>query len=205
MSYGHLTVICGPMFAGKTTELLKRILWATNGLGERTAVFKSGYDTRYGMTDIISHDGLKAQAAVIADWRGAGEATHVFFDEAQFFTAPYFNGDLVHIIHTLLQQGCAVTATGLDTDWRGHPFDITARLAAMADDVVKLQSHCSVCGRTATKTYRREPGPNAIALGGAETYEPRCNAHWSAHGLHDLFSAAGTEERGAHEPASHPV
>ena len=32
--YGHLSVVCGPMFAGKTTETLKRILWAKNGRGQ---------------------------------------------------------------------------------------------------------------------------------------------------------------------------
>ena len=40
--YGHLSVVCGPMFAGKTTETLKRILWAKNGRGQDIRVYKPG-------------------------------------------------------------------------------------------------------------------------------------------------------------------
>ncbi|MGE3771100.1 MAG: thymidine kinase [Bdellovibrionales bacterium] len=195
--YGHLTVICGPMFAGKTTELLKRILWAKNGLGKRTAVYKCAYDTRYKITEIVSHDGLQATAGIIRSWSGAPEAEHVFFDEVQFFTAPFFDGDIVTIIKSLLQSGIDVTVASLDADWQGNPLPTVGLLASMADEVVKLRSHCSVCGRPATKTFKRTPNSNSLELGGSEMYEPRCNTHWHWHPNADLFAADDDSDDGA--------
>lgn len=194
--YGHLTVICGPMFAGKTTELLKRILWAQNGQGKRVAVFKSAYDVRYKTTEIVSHDGLQTTASIINSWQGTPPVDHVFFDEIQFFTPPHFHDDIVAIIANLLHDGVDVTATGLDADWRAQPFMPTALVAAMADEVVKLRSHCAVCGRPATKTFKRHPTGGSIELDGAETYEPRCNTHWQTLPQTDLFIKAADETTG---------
>lgn len=186
--YGHLTVICGPMFAGKTTELLKRVLWARNGQNKRVAVFKSAYDTRYKITEIVSHDGLQTTASIISHWAGTPAADHVFFDEAQFFTPPHFHDDLVAVVSTLLHDGVDVTVTGLDADWRGQAFPITALLLAMADEAIKLRSHCAVCGRPASKTFKRQLSGGSIELGGSELYEPRCNTHWLTLPAADLFS-----------------
>jgi thymidine kinase len=73
-----------------------------------------------------------------------------------------------------------ITASALDMDWQGRPFPMTAALAAMADEVVKLRAHCSVCGRPATKTLKRSAEGGLVDLGGADKYEPRCNVHWHA-------------------------
>lgn len=187
--YGHLTVICGPMFAGKTTELLKRILWVKNGQGKRVAVFKSAYDTRYKITEIVSHDGLQTTASIINSWAGTPPADHVFFDEVQFFVQPHFHDDIVAIVQTLLQDGVDVTVAALDADWRGMPFVTSAMITGMADEIVKLRSHCAVCGRPATKTFKRQPNASSIELGGADIYEPRCNTHWQSLPQADLFSS----------------
>lgn len=199
---GQLTVICGPMFAGKTTELLKRVLWAKNGLNAPVAVFKAAYDSRYSAVEIASHDGLVAAAAVISDWPYADgalpDAQHIFFDEIQFFTAPHFSGDIVAIIRNLLAHGRHVTVGGLDADWRGDAFAPTATLMAMADDVLKLRAHCAVCGRPAGKTHKRlssaAASDDTIQLGGAELYEPRCRQHWSLEDTAPatLFTKAST-------------
>lgn len=187
--YGNLTVICGPMFAGKTTELLKRILWAKNGQGKRVAVFKSAYDTRYKITEIVSHDGLQTTASIISSWQGTPAVDHVFFDEVQFFVQPHFHDDIVAIVSGLLHDGVDVTVAALDADWRGQPFHTSALITGMADEVIKLRSHCAVCGRPATKTFKRQATGNSIELGGSETYEPRCNVHWSTLPQADLFTA----------------
>jgi thymidine kinase len=55
---------------------------------------------------------------------------------------------------------------------------MTAALAAMADEIVKLRAHCAVCGRPATKTLKRSAGGESVDLGGSDKYEPRCNDHW---------------------------
>ena len=56
-AYGHLSVIVGPMFAGKSTELLKRILWSRNGRGQAVRVYKPAFDQRYSEIEIVPMKG----------------------------------------------------------------------------------------------------------------------------------------------------
>ena len=176
------------MFAGKTTETLKRILWATNGENKTVHVFKPSFDTRYGESEIVSHDGLKATATNIASIPDIEftPGSLVFLDEIQFYMAPYFDGDVISWVRTLLSTGVDVVAAGLDMDWQGQPFQITASLLAMANDAKKLTAHCTVCGRPATKTYKKETTEDtgSVELGTSANYEARCNNHWnfSQHG-----------------------
>lgn len=187
--YGKLTLICGPMFSGKTTELLKSILWNKNGLNKNIAVFKTSFDDRYAQEEVMNHDGLEAKALSVKTWKDVSDDIDVvFFDEVQFFKNPQFDGHLVDIVHDLLSRGIDVVGAGLDMDADGKPFDITAMLLAMADEVIKLTSHCAVCGQPATKTYLKVERTGQVQLGGSESYEPRCTRHWSdGRAQTDLF------------------
>lgn len=187
MPYGHLTVVCGPMYGGKTTELLKRVLWARSGQERDTLVVKPAFDDRYSDTRIMTHDGLSVNAQSITAWKQiekkAEFADAIFLDEIQFFEGERFTGDIVAIVKDLLTAGKSVVANGLDMDIHGNPFRITALLMAMADEVVKTKSNCSQCGQPATKTYKiteskETKGENAVELGSVGVYEPRCNKHW---------------------------
>lgn len=185
-AYGHLSVIVGPMFAGKSTELLKRILWARNGRGHAVRVYKPAFDQRYSQIEIVTHEGLASTAEAIVDWHGQIEKIQssgtqvVFLDEIQFFADPNFQGDIVAITTQLLRSGVDVVAAGLDMDWRGAPFPISASLSAMADEVVKLRGICSVCGRPSTRSYKKTGDGDQVELGGADLYESRCTHHWAA-------------------------
>lgn len=178
--YGKLTAICGPMFAGKTTELLKRILWARNGEGKDVLVLKTAFDNRYSDTELVSHDGLSAGAKAIthfADVAGlAHDAQMVCLDEVQFFAG--MDIDVVTFVSDLLHHGRDVVVAGLDTNWKGEPFPATAMLMAMADEVIKLTAHCSVCGQPAFKSFKKVQDDEEIRLGHSDLYEARCNRHW---------------------------
>lgn len=189
MAYGKLTVVSGPMYAGKTTELLKRILWARNGEMKAVLVVKPSFDNRYSATKIVSHDGLSVDAMSVTSWDDVGylldDAELVCFDEVQFFQEPHFkpehNGAQVSIIaavKNLLQRGVDVVCSGLDMDWRGDPFAITASLMAMADEVLKSTANCTTCGRPAAKTFKKVSNDEKVELGATDLYEARCNDHW---------------------------
>ena len=181
--YGTFTFICGPMYAGKTTELLKRILWARNGCSKAVLVLKPAFDKRYSNTKIVSHDGLSVDAKSISSFSEVipliADAEMICIDESQFFVDPHFSDDLVEWVGKFLLDGKEVVATGLDMDWRGHPFGISAQFAAMADDVIKIKANCTVCGTAAAKTYKKiQNGEQIIELGATDLYEARCNKHW---------------------------
>ena len=186
MTYGTLTVICGPMFSSKSTSLLKRILWERNGLEKDVLVVKPAFDNRYSETRIVTHDGLSVNAQSITGWlqvaRKADFADSIFLDEAQFFDGERFSDDIIKIVKGLLGSGKNVIANGLDMDIMGDAFPITATLMAMADEVIKLTSNCSVCGQPATKSFKLIENGKSVELGSVGMYEPRCNRHWTLNG-----------------------
>jgi thymidine kinase len=184
-----LTVFSGPMFAGKTTTLIDSVNAAIRDEGAAIVILKPAMDNRFADNAIVTHDGVSHLAvpvaatsdvfAAVAAAVGDGErAVHVFADEVQFMERPHFDGDFHIVVHTLLMNGHKVTCGGLDCDWRGLPFDVTARLLAMADHVTKLTARCAVSGLPAQKTYKKVADESRVALGAADTYEPRSNAAW---------------------------
>jgi len=184
MRYGELTVYTGPMFAEKTNTLVKEILFRTyfDDPG-KTSIYKPFFDNRYSDGEVISHDGLKVQATLLkcASEISTNGIRWAFFDEVQFFTAPNFNGDLVESIRKLRRAGIDVFCSGLDMDYLGRAFEVTALLMAEADRVEKLRAECEICGAPATHTARVDVDRQArFEVGSQETYSPMCAAHWSA-------------------------
>ena len=64
---GSLETIVGAMFAGKTSELLKRILWAKHQ-NKKIIVIKPNIDDRYSSEKIITHNNLSHNCFVMKDW-----------------------------------------------------------------------------------------------------------------------------------------
>ncbi len=199
-----LTVLTGPMFAGKTTSLIAAVNAAVAGEGAAVVILKPAMDNRYAENAIVTHDGVAhlavpvaspddVFAAVSAAAGGDAQPLHVFADEVQFMERPHFDGDFHLVVHALLMAGHRVTCGGLDCDWRGMPFDVTARLLAMADHVTKLTARCVVTGLPAQKTYKKVADDARVALGAADTYEPRSNAVWEGVERHPAsVSAVGS-------------
>lgn len=188
MTYGILDVSVGPMFSGKTTSLLKNLLISKTLFGKNCVVFKPSFDNRYSEIEIVSHDGLKTAAYSVSSVQQMAAVVanipyldSVFMDEIQFFTEPNFEGNLVLFVKSLLTQGIDVWCVGLDMDWRGDPFEVSAKLCAMAetDSVHKLKANCTVCGLPAGKTFKISQSGGSVELGAIDKYEARCNKHWS--------------------------
>lgn len=181
--YGNLKVYTGSMFSGKTSALLKDVIWHKYK-GDNVVLFKPAFDKRYALEKVTTHNGLTAEARNInsIDRIGMGWS-HYFFDEIQFFTEEQkFEGDIISSIQSLLKASKDVTVCGLDMDWKGKPFRITTDLLAMADEVIKLKAICSVSGLPAGKTYKKVDfryNDGSVELGEADIYEARCNTHWS--------------------------
>ena len=186
-SAGLLTVICGPMFSGKTETLMRAVRRAAIAdLGAQ--IFKPTTDKRdYG--DLKTHSGqsLSQMDVVYAVTMIAPDdlfaitvrpnISMVFLDEAQFFEKTV----LVEVSR-LLTRGVSVTVAGLDKDSNGCPFGFMPELLADADRVQKLAAVCSQCKTpdTATMTARR-PGVSTaekVLVGGSEAYVAVCRTCW---------------------------
>lgn len=177
-----LHVICGPMFSGKTDELLRltRRLAIT---GYDIVVFKPDLDTR--TESVVSRSGATYEARAVAHAQGVIDlwagADVVVIDEAQFF-----DHALVSAVNYLLNRGTRVIVSGLDRDFRGDGFGCMPELLVMADKVTKLTAVCFRCKGEASLTQRLIDGEPAhrddplVVIGGMgdEKYEARCRSCW---------------------------
>jgi len=183
-SAGRLEVIAGPMFAGKTEELVRRV--------HRAQVARRGVlvvahelDTRSGPGRVASHSGLEVPSRSVRESARipalvTEDVELVAVDEAQFF-----GPDLVDVATALADAGRVVVVAGLSVTFDGRAFAPLPELMAVAESVTKLTAVCAVCGRDAAFHVRLEATPagdDALAptsghVGGSESYEARCRRH----------------------------
>ncbi|MEO1128357.1 MAG: thymidine kinase [Planctomycetota bacterium] len=171
---GRLEVICGPMFTGKTTELIHRLARAEVH-GYTALPLKPTIDDRYHPTDLTTHYGRSLTARTITSpaemlpLAREADAEVVGLDEAHFFME-----GLHSAVMDLLREGHRVILAGLDRTSLNEPFAEMARLLIEADDVTKTIGACTICGRPAVHTVRLFDSKEDIVVGGEGMFENRC-------------------------------
>jgi thymidine kinase len=170
---GWIEVICGPMFSGKSEELIRRLRRSMIAR-KRVQVFKPTIDTRYSADEIVSHGDLRMKSEVVAggaeimdriDWR----SEVIGVDEANFMGPA-----LVDTAQRLADSGKQVIIAGLDTDYMGRPFAPVPDLLALAETITKTLAICMRCGNPAKHTQRLRGSDDLIVVGAAGMYEARC-------------------------------
>ncbi len=180
---GRVEVVAGPMFAGKTEELLRRVRRAVIA-GHKVQVFTHALDTRRGTGRVSSHAGLDHPSQAVASATEIppavlAETGMVAIDEAHFFGL-----DLIDVVGELASRGILVIAAGLDVTFAGQPFEPLPSLMALAEQVDKLTAICTVCGAEAIFHTRIAPVSATDTdlvpehVGGSEKYQARCRRHF---------------------------
>ena len=172
-SLGWIEVICGPMFSGKSEELIRRLRRAEIAR-QRVQIFKPGIDQRYSEDHIVSHSELRIRSDSVKD---AAELQAkldrrvevIGIDEAQFLGA-----GIVDAVVQLADIGKRILIAGLDTDYLGRPFHPMPELLAVADEITKTLAICMQCGNPAKHTQRLVASEELIVVGATGMYEARC-------------------------------
>ena len=176
---GWIEVVCGPMFSGKTEELIRRVRRAQYAR-QRVQLFKPSVDDRYDSDAVVSHNKDSLPSVSARDVAHARElldsqAQVIAIDEVQFFGEA-----VVDFCEELANRGCRVIVAGLDQDYRGQPFGPMPRLLCGAEYITKLLSICVQCGNAAGKSYRLAEDPQQVLVGATQQYEARCRrCYWS--------------------------
>jgi len=174
---GWIEVICGPMFSGKSEELIKRLKRAQIAK-RRVQIFKHGSDVRYDDTSIVSHSQHSIPGTAVTDVRKILDLVDdrtelVAIDEGQFFS-----DEIVVVANTLANRGKRVIVAGLDLDYECNPFGPMPQLMCSAEYVTKQLAICMSCGDPANFTQRLTAAKEQVIVGAAETYEARCRLHY---------------------------
>ncbi len=175
--HGSIEVVCGPMFSGKTEELIRRVKRAQIAK-QRVQIFKPAIDIRYDKEDVVSHSSQAIKSEPVENSVDIlirlKDATRVVaIDEIQFF-----DDNIITVVTKLAARGCRVICAGLDLDYRAQPFGPMPTLLALADDVVKIHSICTICGAPATRSQRLTTSKERVLLGETDAYEARCRGHY---------------------------
>jgi thymidine kinase len=169
---GHIEVICGSMFSGKTEELIRRLNRALIAR-QKVEIFKPAIDKRYHELDVVSHNDNAIRSTPVNFAEDiillAGDCDVVGIDEVQFF-----DNRIVHVATVLANSGKRVILAGLDMDFEGNPFEPIPQLLAVAEYVTKVHAICMKCGDLASYSLRLSDTKEKVVLGEKETYEARC-------------------------------
>lgn len=168
-----MEVVCGPMFSGKSEELIRRVTRSV--IARRPVqVFKPAVDDRHADTEVVSHSSLSVAAQAVdtssALLHGVDDHTEVIgVDEGQFF-----DHELVEVVDQLAAAGKQVIVAGLDLDYMRRPFEPIPTLCGRAEYVTKTLAVCHRCGGPALYTQRLVPSDDLVVIGAADAYEARC-------------------------------
>ena len=171
---GCIEMICGPMFSGKTEELIRRLKRAIIARN-KVAVFKPEIDNRYSDEFVVSHNNNSIKSITINNTKDIVDLSKniniIGIDEVQFF-----NKDIIEVCIYLANQGKRIIVSGLDKDFKGVPFGIMPNLMCEAEQVTKLTAICNHCGDYASFTKRTSDSKDQVLLGETDIYEANCRA-----------------------------
>lgn len=175
---GHLEVICGPMFSGKTEELIRRLKRAVIAR-RKVQVFKPRVDTRYHPEDVVSHSRQRVVSTVVSRAAEILEKLSPDVDVVGIDEVQFLGPEVVPVVKQLAERGLRVVCAGLDQDYRGAPFDPMPALLAEAEYITKELAICVVCGQPAGRSQRIVAADERVMVGAQNEYEPRCRRCFS--------------------------
>jgi thymidine kinase len=179
--YSHLEVISGPMFSGKTEELIRRIRRLE--YARMTAiVFKPKIDDRYDKDLVVSHSHQKIASFAVENVESIRlrlDAQEGLFQVVGLDEVHFFAHEIIDLCEDLVGAGIKVIAAGLAEDYLGQPFGPMPNLLAHADSITKLWAVCMRCGAPASKTQRVARNGqlvqnDQVLVGASLFYEARC-------------------------------
>lgn len=186
-----LIVISGPMFAGKTDEMLRRLRRAEI-IDKKVQVFKPGVDDRWDEVGKIgSHSGGWRDAVPVGSPVEILEKLEEGVDIVAISEVQFMDSEtIVEVVLELLDRDIEVLLDGLPTDFKRDPFGAMPVLLALADEIEHLTALCDEevgggkkCGESAALTQRFVDGKPAkkddpvVVIGAEEQYAARCYKH----------------------------
>ena len=172
-SRGHIQLILGPMFSGKTTELIRR-MQRFQLANHPCLVIKYSKDDRYDKNGISTHDRRVISATSADELNHVRKIAYNYvvigIDEGQFFP------DVVEFCEDMANAGKTVIVAALDGTFQRKPFGNILNLVPLAESVVKLKAVCMICYKDAAFTRRLGSETEIELVGGTDKYMAVCRS-----------------------------
>ena len=169
---GWIEVICGPMFSGKTEELIRRLVRAQIAK-QKVAIFKPSADNRYEENYLVSHNQRKIKSIqvqntdMILDYCDKADVFGI--DEAQFF-----DQSIIEVCRSLANKGKRVVVAGLEKDYLAQSFGFMPDLLVDAEYITKVNAICMKCGDPANYSHLISSEKKQVVIGETDKYEALC-------------------------------
>jgi thymidine kinase len=181
MNQGYLELIIGPMYAGKSTELIKKIN-VYQFLEKKMVAINHKINNRYGTEGISTHNNTIYDNCLIFEKLKDFEKDPIFqeteiiiIEELQFFEDAF----------ETISKWCdidkkKVIAAGLDGDFERKPFGDVLRLIPYANNVKKINALCTICkdGTQACFSKRITKSKDKTLVGSKDVYVAVCRQHY---------------------------
>ena len=200
---GNIEVICGPMFSGKSEELIRRLRLALIAR-QRVQVFKPAVDRRYADEELVSHSHFRISACCAENSEQIMEALDLRTEVVGIDEVQFFDEGVVEVCEKLADMGKRVIVAGLDTDYLGKAFKPIPELMAVAEFVTKSLAVCMRCGGPANRSQRLLGGSGLVEIGSSESYEARCRRCFEPEAERQMQLAA-FRDRAMAVPQRHDV
>lgn len=177
---GQIQLILGPMFSGKSTELIRR-LKRYQIARYPCLIVKYAKDIRYDLESIATHD-QQTLKAISADKLknlkvNLNDYDVIGIDEGQFFP------DIVEFSEEMANKGKTVVIAALDGTFQRKAFASILELIPLSEHVVKLNAVCMTCFGDGSFTKRISADKEVEVIGGADMYMATCRSCFFAPGV----------------------
>ena len=137
-------VIVGPVKASKSKALIDRYL-----ASDKTVLYSAKASQCEGYQIKSRGHEIHVQSQPISNMieilcYSQSQTKTILIDEIQFINVSH--EELRTILTTLDEVNIDLIVYGLDMDYTGKPFPTTALCMAMADEVIKMNGYCDICG-----------------------------------------------------------
>jgi thymidine kinase len=176
---GKLELIIGPMFSGKSSELIKHVR-LFKIINKKVLILKPILDTRYDANRIVSHNNEKEDCLVTDDLSAIDKDTISNYDIIIIDEGQFFKNLKTNVLCWIEELNKHIIIGGLDGDFQRNPIGEILDLIPYADSYTKYTALCKTCnnGTKAIFSKRICTSENQVLIGSTDSYIAVCRYHY---------------------------
>jgi thymidine kinase len=178
MTNPRLKIIFGPMFSGKTTELISLY---QKSFSNKKVIINHTCDQRYSKVPAItSHDLVSLPAISTENIKEILNDAEIMKNDEFYIDEGQFHDDLYYVVTELMKLNKKIIISGLDGDFKMNPFkgmDLLRLIPFANDGVEKMTANCYICNQPASYTKKISGNSEQNEVGEKDKYQPTCYLH----------------------------